>query len=295
MAISSGDFSEYTGTPAPAVSPAGSGRFYFDSTSNTFKFSSNGSAYNDICTIGSSAPVDVTKSAASAGVSTTSARSDHKHNISTATASTIAVGGSNSEGTATSLARSDHTHSIPAFGSSAGTFCQGNDSRLSDDRTASGLRTATTIVSISAAAAPTAGQFLVATGGSAATWQTPTISSLSSGDVTGTTTITTTSLTDVLMTGMTVTPAAGTYLVWFSGAVSHSTNNAITWMSIYAGGTIVTASESPAQRATTAVSFPFACAARVTVNGSQAIEGRWRTSAATATNTRRTLMYLKVA
>jgi hypothetical protein len=41
-----------------------------------------------------------------------------------------------------------------------------------DDRTASGLRTATTVVSISGATAPTAGQALLATSGTAATWQT---------------------------------------------------------------------------------------------------------------------------
>ena len=42
-----------------------------------------------------------------------------------------------------------------------------------NDRTASGLRTATTVVSVSAATAPSAGQTLVATSSTAATWQTP--------------------------------------------------------------------------------------------------------------------------
>lgn len=59
-----------------------------------------------------------------------------------------------------------------AYGSSAGTACQGNDSRLSDDRTASGLRSATTVVSVSGATAPSAGQVLKATAGTTATWQT---------------------------------------------------------------------------------------------------------------------------
>jgi len=59
------------------------------------------------------------------------------------------------------------------FGTSATTACVGNDSRLSDDRTASGLRTATTVVTVSAAAAPSAGKVLTATSDSAATWQTP--------------------------------------------------------------------------------------------------------------------------
>lgn len=50
----------------------------------------------------------------------------------------------------------------------AATAAQGTD-----DRTASGLRTATTVVSVSAATAPSSGQTLVATSSTAATWQTP--------------------------------------------------------------------------------------------------------------------------
>lgn len=58
--------------------------------------------------LASAAPADITKAAASVGVGVTAARADHKHDISTAAASTI--GTANSEGTATSLARSDHGH-----------------------------------------------------------------------------------------------------------------------------------------------------------------------------------------
>lgn len=64
----------------------------------------------------------------------------------------------------------DRTFTI-AYGSAAGTACIGNDARLSDDRTASGLRTASTVVVISAATAPSAGQALVATSNTAGTWQ----------------------------------------------------------------------------------------------------------------------------
>jgi hypothetical protein len=76
------------------------------------------------------APVNIDKSAASVGTDGYAARADHKHDISTATASSLSVGGSNSEGTSTSLARADHTHSLPSFGTIAGTFAQGNDSRF---------------------------------------------------------------------------------------------------------------------------------------------------------------------
>lgn len=61
---------------------------------------------------------------------------------------------------------------VPTYGTGANTICEGNDSRLSDDRTADGLRTATNVVSISGAAAPTTGQVLKATSTTTATWQT---------------------------------------------------------------------------------------------------------------------------
>ncbi|MFA5186347.1 MAG: hypothetical protein WC551_07730 [Patescibacteria group bacterium] len=62
--------------------------------------------------LSSAAPADVTKAAAAVGVGTTAARSDHKHDISTAAAGVAAAGASAAEGTATSLARSDHAHSF---------------------------------------------------------------------------------------------------------------------------------------------------------------------------------------
>jgi len=123
--------------------------------------------------LASSAPADVTKATAAVGVGTTAARDDHKHDVSTATAGAATPGDSVAEGTATSLARSDHKHSLPSYGSTSGTFCQGNDSRLSDDRTASGIRTATTIVVVSAATAPSAGQVLTASSGTSASWSSP--------------------------------------------------------------------------------------------------------------------------
>lgn len=147
-------------------------------------------------------PTTVTKSSSVVGTDGYAARSDHKHDISTATPSSLTIGGSNSEGVATSLARSDHVHAtptaatptglsvggsnvlgsastialsdhvhaLPAFGTIAGTFAQGNDSRFTNDRTASGLRTTTTIVNVSESAEPTTGQALIASDGYHAYW-----------------------------------------------------------------------------------------------------------------------------
>lgn len=60
------------------------------------------------------APADVTKAAAAVGTSVTLARSDHKHDVSTAVVGTIAIGDAAAEGSATSLARSDHVHALTA-------------------------------------------------------------------------------------------------------------------------------------------------------------------------------------
>lgn len=121
----------------------------------------------------STPPVAVDAGTAALGVATTAAKGDHKHSVSTAGPTALTVGGSNVTGTSNNLSRADHVHSLPAFGSTSGTFAEGNDARLSNDRTASGLRSATTVVSVSGATAPSSGQALVATSSTTATWQTP--------------------------------------------------------------------------------------------------------------------------
>ncbi len=60
------------------------------------------------------------------------------------------------------------------YGATGSTACVGNDSRLSDDRTCSGIRSASTVVVVSGATAPSAGQVLTATSATAADWETPT-------------------------------------------------------------------------------------------------------------------------
>ncbi len=42
----------------------------------------------------------------------------------------LTVGGAGADGVASTAARSDHVHGLPAFGTTAGTFCEGDDSRL---------------------------------------------------------------------------------------------------------------------------------------------------------------------
>lgn len=94
---------------------------------------------------------------------------------------------------------------------------------------------------------------------------------------------------------MTLTPTAGTYFVWFAGSINNNTNNTGMNVSIYSGGTQVAASEEAYLSARTSQDIPFCCIAQVTVDGTQAIEGRWRVDSNTGTMHQRTLMILQVA
>lgn len=61
-------------------------------------------------TLTANAPVNITKSTALVGTANDAARSDHKHDISTAAPNSI--GNANAEGTSTFLARADHIHAL---------------------------------------------------------------------------------------------------------------------------------------------------------------------------------------
>ena len=67
-------------------------------------------AMDRVVPVTSTAPLDVTKAAASPGSSSEAARADHKHDVSTAIVGNI--GTTNAEGSASSVARSDHTHAL---------------------------------------------------------------------------------------------------------------------------------------------------------------------------------------
>ena len=94
---------------------------------------------------------------------------------------------------------------------------------------------------------------------------------------------------------MTITPTAGTYMVWFASSVQNSGGSTDIFMSIYAGGVQVAASEVRADQSAGSHDSPFCAIAMVTVNGAQAIEGRRRVAANTGTMHQRTLMFLQVA
>lgn len=112
------------------------------------------------------------------------------------------------------------------------------------------------------------------------------------------TTITTTSTADVLATGMTLTPEAGEYLVYFQGAIRHGTNNVSSFVSVYSGGTQIANSETIYNRGNNnnnSIVPVLISGVKAVVDGSQAIEIRWRTTSGTATlNGNRYMSIIKV-
>jgi len=136
----------------------------------------------------------------------------------------------------------------------------------------------------------------------AGTWTHRTLMEPVAQEVNATSSTTTTSATDVLINGMTITPSIpGTYLVMFSTTLQQNTNNATVTVSLYGNGSQITGSERSAipqfQGGVTPslnINAPIMVQALVTVNGSQAIEARWRRSAGTATALARALTITRV-
>ena len=111
-------------------------------------------------------------------------------------------------------------------------------------------------------------------------------------------TLTTTATADTLMTGMQFTDIlAGTYLLNFGTSLSHGSNSASIFISVYVNGTQVSGSEREWRRgggpgdiaATTDLAgFP------IILTTTSTVEIRWRTSTGTATSTNRHINLLRV-
>ncbi len=113
-----------------------------------------------------------------------------------------------------------------------------------------------------------------------------------------TTTTTTISATDELMSGMTLTPGVqADFLAWFTGNVQHSSNNDSMFASFYVGGVQVPATEHEFKRGTGAANIIGTVAFQKTllaVGVADAIEVRWRTTDPTASAFTRTLTIQQV-
>jgi hypothetical protein len=230
---------------------------------------------------------------ASAGVANNFARGDHQHAIVADAAVTLDASSTNTEGNATSFARSNHTHAI-----STGTPSTQNPDQSNATGTSANLARADHIHNI-----PTDTAVSVSTSTSNAQGNATTFArsnhthavSLSSSTASATASTTTTSTTPVLLDSMTLTPAAGTYLVSFGTSTVNSGNGALrNFFILSVGGSTIAAtnrSTGVAGSSYSVVSIGYP----VTVNGSQAIEIYWSVLAGTGTALERTLSIVKIA
>jgi len=101
----------------------------------------------------------------------------------------------------------------------------------------------------------------------------------------------------VLLTTMTLTPGAGDYLACFSTSLTHSATSAYIYCSLYVDGVQVAASErrirvdNSGTIAVHSISIQYILAG---VGAGQAVEIRWRTTAATATAYQRNLSLVRL-
>jgi hypothetical protein len=198
---------------------------------------------------------------AAAGTTNKYADAGHIHTISTGAASTQNPDQANATGSSANLARADHVHQIPTAA-------------------ASSISTSTTNTQGASTSFARADHTHAV--------------SVTSQEATATADDTTTSATDALMNSMTLTPAAGTYWVLWHGSIVNSANGAErTWVSLYLGGSQVSATERSIGTAGGAYA-PSMTGAVLTVNGSQAIELRWRVAGGTSTVHSRRLSILKI-
>jgi len=95
--------------------------------------------------------------------------------------------------------------------------------------------------------------------------------------------ITTTSKSFVMVSGMAITPYAGDYLVYFSGQISNSSKKKTTSMAIFVDNTAHSQSEKTFKTKSNGDGATFTCIAKISVDGSQIVEGRWGVTGGTAT------------
>jgi hypothetical protein len=214
-----------------------------------------------------------------AGTSTGFAKADHIHNIPTGSAVGLDANSSNGQGSALTFAKSDHTHAI----ASAAPVTQNAD-QANAVGSASSFAKSDHIHNI-----PTGTPYSTGTANSQGSANTFAKSDhvhntvVANSSVFNDTTDNTTSLTDVLIPGMTVTPAAGTYLVSFDTSTVNSGNGSErNFINLYSGGAVVSGTERRVGISGGGVTT-VSTHAVVTVNGSQAIEARWRVIAGTGT------------
>jgi hypothetical protein len=113
-------------------------------------------------------------------------------------------------------------------------------------------------------------------------------------NVTSSTLFTTTSATDVVITGFTVTPVAGRYAVWFNARMQSSSASATNNWRIYKDGVGVADSDRGARFGAASTDFPCSTQTVISVNGSQAVDVRVRRTGGTLSVFDRTVTLIRL-
>lgn len=104
----------------------------------------------------------------------------------------------------------------------------------------------------------------------------------------------TTSTTDVLITGASLTPQAGTYAVWFNSTNSNTTNNSVNTITLYKAGSAITDSPRTFQTGSSNMTFLIATQTIINVNGSELVEAYAKTTTGTFTINGRSLLLIRL-
>lgn len=153
----------------------------------------------------------------------------------------------------------------------------------------------------SAPATPVVGQFYFNTtsniffGWDGTVWKNLSYDTIPYNEVNAAGSISTVSITDVVVTSMTITPGAGTYLVFFNSDVTNGNANRTQFVSIYVNGVQAVNSEQQNFNTFGNQRMSIAVQSLATVAAAQAIDIRWRVSANTGSMGNRSLILIKVA
>jgi len=132
----------------------------------------------------------------------------------------------------------------------------------------------------------------------AGVWVGFTVSGFATGilsySLTSTIDFSTTSATDVLVTGFSLTPVSGRYAIWFNGVMEASSGSAITYWSIYKAGVQVTDSERNARAGANNAAFVATTQTVISVTGAQTVDLRMRRTGGTSTVKARTITLIRL-
>lgn len=137
-------------------------------------------------------------------------------------------------------------------------------------------------------------------GTAAGTWRywqillSSTASGLINYNLISSTTFTTTSTSDVLITGFSVTPQAGTYAVFYNGSSYLTTTPKAHWWSVYKAGVKVADSERQQDTSHSNQTMVDSTMTIISVNGSQTVDVRVRTSNGSLSIYQRSLLLLRL-